>query len=113
LYDPEDPEWQGSQIRENIGFYIPSLKDSSNWQGEFRKLIIKNERMIGPIPIPKTKKGNVKKSVNLPDDYVRNFNDLRGATQKYLEDQLDEIKSRNNNSLKRNKSWFSEEINEV
>jgi hypothetical protein len=113
LYDPEDPEWQGSQIRENIGFYIPSLKNSSNWQGEFRDLIIKNKRMIGPIPIPKTKKGNVKKSVNLPDDYVKNFNELRGATQKYLEDQLDEIKSRNNNSLKRNKSWFSEEINEV
>jgi hypothetical protein len=113
LYDPENPEWQGSQIKENIGFYIPSLKDSSNWQGEFRILITENKRLIGAIPIPKTKKGNAKKSVNLPDNYVKNFNELRDATQKYLEDQLEKIKSGNNNSLKRNKSWFSEEINEV
>jgi len=109
LYDPEHPEWHGSEVRENIGFYIPSIKNSSNWEVEFKNFIFKNEKLIGPVLIPKTKNGSIRKSAGLPDSYI-GYEDLRVATQDYLEKQLEEIKNSNNNCLKRNKSWFSEKI---
>ena len=109
LYDPEDPEWHGSEVRENIGFYIQSIKKSSNWEEEFKKFICSNTKMIGSVPIPRTKNGSIRKSAGLPDSYG-NYKDLRDAFQRYLETQLEEIKKSNNNILRRNKSWFSEKI---
>jgi len=110
LYDPQNPEWQGSQVRENIGFYIPHLQKVSDWQTEFRNFISNNSRLVERVEIPRTKTLSIKKMTGLPDSYSTGYEDLRDATQDYLTTQLDEIKKLNNNSLKRNKSWFSEEI---
>ncbi|MEM3790932.1 MAG: hypothetical protein QW260_07650 [Thermoproteota archaeon] len=110
LYDPEDKSWKGSVVDENIGFYTKSLERVSDWS-KLIDMIQQNQKIIGEIPIPKTKSGSIKKGVGLPEEYSSSdWNDLRSAAQNNFEKQLNDIYKNNNYSLKRIKSWFSESL---
>ncbi|MEM3908151.1 MAG: hypothetical protein QXZ17_15040 [Nitrososphaerota archaeon] len=110
LYDPEDDSWTGSVVGENIGYYIKSLERVSDWH-ELVDMIRQNQKIIGEIPIPKTKSGSIKKVVGLPEEYSSDhWRDLRLAAQDNFEKQLNIIYKNNNNNLKRIKSWFSESL---
>ena len=105
LFDPDDSSWSGAVVGENIGFATTRLEKSSDWS-EFHSLLLKNERIIPPIPLPRTKSGNLSKRSGVPPGYSK-YADYREAFQAYLADQLSHIEKRFG-GIKRTTSWFAQ-----
>jgi hypothetical protein len=105
LFDPENPLLRSGRLsRENVGFALNILEKSSDWK-ELTSLIEKNNRVIPPVPMPKTKKGTLSKRSGLPPEFNR-FTDYRDAFQAYLEEQLSTIKKKFG-GIERTSSWFA------
>jgi hypothetical protein len=109
LFDPEDPSWQGSRVGENVGFTLKSLEKSSDWK-KLVSLITRNRKIIGSVPLQRTKSGRISKKSGLPQNFNR-FTDYRDASQAYLQEQLDAIKKRFG-KIERDTSWFAQPLNE-
>jgi hypothetical protein len=100
VFDPEDPSWQGAKVRKNVGFYLKYLEKGSNWEN-LLDLIKKNERIVPPVPMPRTKSG-------LPPRF-KNYDDYRNAFQEYFCQQLNSIRERFG-KIERTRSWFAQSI---
>lgn len=110
LYDPEDPSWKGSQVRENYGFYLNSLRN--DWSA-FTNHITRNMRLVPDLGLNR---------VSVPDQYEQlkeryreryrtgDVNhDFRSLYQKILEDQIAKIQQAFGD-LKRKISWFQQPL---
>jgi len=105
LFDPDDPEWSGSRVGENIGFALRRLEKASDWK-EFIRLFRQNQQLIPGVPL---RRGRGIRT-GLPTKY-RSLGDYRTASFRYLQDQLDKIKERFG-SIFRETSWFTQELEE-
>lgn len=107
LFDPENPSWKGSKVKENVGFTLKSLEKSSEWE-RLILLIMKNSKIIGQVPLPRTESGEISKKSGLPQKFAC-FTDYRDAFQAYLEEQLETIKKKFG-KIERTKSWFAQPL---
>jgi len=99
LYDPEDPSWKGSEVGENVGFFLSRLAKSSDWR-QFVKLMLENRRLVEKVPLKrKSRVPSICKSLS--------SNDLRELFDRCLDLQLKLIKS-SYGTIKRNISWFQQ-----
>lgn len=111
LYDPKNPSWKGSQVRENFGFYLDSLR--SDWD-VFVKHLNSNKRLVPDLGFNR---------VSVPDqyeelkkEYKKRYKssksksyDFRSLYQQILEDQLTKIQCKFG-TLKRKRSWFEQPL---
>lgn len=110
LYDPEDPSWRGSQVRENYGFYLDSLR--SDWD-TLAQHLLRNQRLVPDLGFNRISVPTQYES--LKRRYKQNYEpgkiqyDFRSLYQHILEDQLNKIKQRFGD-LKRGRSWFQQPI---
>ena len=107
LFDPEDSSWKGVKVKENIGFFLSKLKQESKWE-LLASLILKNKKIIGEVPLKRTKSGELYKTYGLPPDF-ESFQDCRNAFQTYLYYQLEEIKQKFG-TVERTSSWFAQPL---
>jgi len=103
LYDPSNPSWKGSQVKENVGFFLGGLARSSDWSA-FIDLMLRNQRLVEKVPIERKSRRDV------PDICkALSSDDFRELFEKCLEHQLRNIKSRYR-SIKRDTSWFQQPL---
>jgi len=102
LFDPDDPSWKGSKVRENIGFSLKRLREASDWS-RLRELILKNERLVGKVETRRA--GGFPKSCGR----VRPHEDYRDFAFRCIEIQLENIKRRYGTIL-RKESWFAQPL---
>lgn len=102
LFDPDDPSWRGSVVRENIGFALRRLAKATDWN-ELHKLILENKRLVD-------EQIKVEKMRGVPEFCRRLYSrDYRDLFLKCLELQLEEIKKRYGTILRR-ESWFKQPL---
>jgi len=102
LFDPEDPQWSGATVGENVGFALGRLERATNWK-EFIDLLKRNKRIVsGRIPI--------KGRTGLPKQY-KIIDDYREASFRHLEDQLKDIQARFGD-IHRKSTWFTQKLTE-
>lgn len=110
LYDPEDPSWRGSQVRENYGFYLDSLRN--DWDA-FAQHIISNRRLVPDLGLNRVSVPDQYK--RLKEQYRRQYqpgdvnHDFRSLYQRILEDQIAKIQQ-TFGDLKRSRSWFQQPL---
>jgi hypothetical protein len=100
LFDPDDPQWSGAVVGENVGFALSRLEKGSKWD-TFVDLVEKNERTISE-RIP------VKGRTGLPSNY-KSYRDYREASFRWLSNQLEHIQNRFGN-IQRKSSWFTQKL---
>lgn len=107
LFDPENPSRRGASVGENVGFALKALEKGSDWK-ELTSLIIKNNKIVPHVPLPKTKGGELSKRSGLPPEFS-GFDDYRDAFQRYFEEQSDSIKKKFK-KIERTSSWFAQPL---
>ncbi|MEM4439451.1 MAG: hypothetical protein QW680_12575, partial [Pyrobaculum sp.] len=107
LFDPEDPRWKGSKVRnENVGFYLKSIANASkNGWNELVEKIKANSRIVeGAVPI---KKGEIPKVCK--ELAQKSYKDFRDLFLSCIEKQFNEIQRRYG-CIRRVKSWFQQPL---
>ena len=107
VFDPQDSSWRGTEVGKNLGFFLPNLEKESKWE-LLTSLILENKKIIGELPLKRTKSGKLYKAYGLPPDF-ESFQDCRDAFQTYLYYQLEEIKQKFG-TLERTSSWFAQPL---
>lgn len=100
LFDPEDPQWSGATVGENVGFALSRLEKASDWE-KFVGLLKSNKRIV-------SERIAIKGRTGLPKEY-KVFNDYREASLQWLKDQLADIQKRYG-TIRRKDTWFIQKL---
>jgi len=101
LYDPENPSWKGSEVGENVGFFLSRLAEASDWR-QFVELMLRNQRLADKVPLKR--RGKAPGAC----EYISS-DDLREFFDRCLGLQLNHIK-RTYGTIKRSISWFQQPL---